>query len=101
MVSSEIKIVIFIVLLFIGVVIGNIFYSEVICSENNDDLIINEINKTNYKTLDSFDFRPHNNAVYRYHDDELNVTCWIYNGYTEAGISCIPDDQIPSYFHNK
>ena len=30
-----------------------------------------------------------NVSVYHYHDDQRNVTCWIYNG-----MSCIPDWQL-------
>ena len=26
-----------------------------------------------------------------YHDDDLNVTCWIFDGYRSGGQSCIPD----------
>lgn len=33
-------------------------------------------------------------GIYRWHDDELGVMCWIYNGVMEGGVSCIPDDQI-------
>lgn len=30
-------------------------------------------------------------AVTRCHDDELNVTCYVFAGYSKGGISCIPD----------
>lgn len=33
-------------------------------------------------------------SVHRFHDDEYNVTCWVYTGYKQGGISCIPDTQL-------
>jgi hypothetical protein len=29
-----------------------------------------------------------------WHDDERNVTCWIFVGLERGGISCIPDWQL-------
>jgi len=29
-----------------------------------------------------------------YHDDDLNVTCWIFDGYRSGGQSCIPDHML-------
>jgi len=33
-------------------------------------------------------------GVRRWHDDEKNVTCWIYSEGYRGGISCIPDHQL-------
>lgn len=32
--------------------------------------------------------------VYRMHDDQTKVTCWIYLGYQSGAISCITDTQL-------
>ena len=32
--------------------------------------------------------------ISRWHDDRNNVTCWIYDIGTGAGISCLPDVQL-------
>jgi hypothetical protein len=29
-----------------------------------------------------------------YHDDERDVSCWVYDEGYGGGISCIPDDQL-------
>ena len=29
-----------------------------------------------------------------FHDEKHGVVCWLYNGYTEAGLSCLPEDQV-------
>lgn len=29
--------------------------------------------------------------IYPWHDDRRGVTCWIFEGYSEGGISCLPD----------
>ena len=36
-------------------------------------------------------------GIYRWHDDELGVTCWVYNAYKEGGISCLLDYWIYPY----
>lgn len=33
-------------------------------------------------------------SITRFHDDEKSVTCWVYAGYQEGGIDCIPDKDI-------
>jgi len=29
-----------------------------------------------------------------FHDDKRSVTCYVFNGYSKGGISCIPDSQL-------
>ncbi|WP_071912794.1 hypothetical protein [Aeromonas sp. SCS5] len=29
-----------------------------------------------------------------WHDDQRQVTCWVYFGYQLGGLSCIPDSQL-------
>lgn len=29
-----------------------------------------------------------------WHDDQRQVTCWVYVGYKRGGLSCIPDSQL-------
>lgn len=29
-----------------------------------------------------------------FHDDARGATCWLYQGPSEAGLSCIPDSQL-------
>lgn len=29
-----------------------------------------------------------------FHDDQRGVTCWLYQGPSQAGLSCIPDSQL-------
>ena len=29
-----------------------------------------------------------------FHDEKRGVVCWLYNGYTEAGLSCLPEGQV-------
>lgn len=29
-----------------------------------------------------------------WHDDDRNVTCWIYDAIHRGGISCLPDSQL-------
>lgn len=39
---------------------------------------------------------PYNND-YRFgvwHDDQRGVTCWIYDGYRERSIACLPDKDL-------
>ncbi|MGL4886857.1 MAG: hypothetical protein ACRC4V_11045 [Aeromonas veronii] len=31
-----------------------------------------------------------------WHDDLRKVTCWIFDGYRERSISCLPDSQLAS-----
>ncbi len=33
-------------------------------------------------------------GVHVFHDDKRAVTCWIYDGPSKGGISCIPDSQL-------
>ncbi|MDZ5602551.1 hypothetical protein SJI00_07175 [Pseudomonas sp. RP23018S] len=34
------------------------------------------------------------NEVSVIHDDERNVTCWLFWSFNRGGISCIPDSQL-------
>ncbi|MEY0929310.1 hypothetical protein AB7188_00310 [Providencia rettgeri] len=36
-------------------------------------------------------------AIDMYHDDQRQVTCYVYKSGYAGGISCIPDDQLPNY----
>lgn len=33
-------------------------------------------------------------GITRFHDDELSVTCWRYEGFKKGGLSCVPDHQL-------
>ncbi|MCP1601440.1 hypothetical protein J2S82_003397 [Aeromonas caviae] len=32
--------------------------------------------------------------IFVWHDDQRRVTCWVYIGNQEGGISCLPDGQL-------
>jgi len=34
------------------------------------------------------------NGVFRVHDNEARVTCWVLYGYQKGGITCLPDSQV-------
>jgi len=33
-------------------------------------------------------------GIQRWHDDEFNVTCWVYKSGYSGGLSCIPDSEL-------
>lgn len=37
---------------------------------------------------------PQREAVQRWHDDTLAVTCWLFNDFYGKGIACLPDVQL-------
>ena len=47
---------------------------------------------------DDVDWKKLNNLSYvgSYIDYDFDVVCWIYHGYQQGGIDCIPLDQISS-----
>lgn len=36
-----------------------------------------------------------------FHDDEHGVTCWLYQGGNQGGISCIPDSQLQAGYQRQ
>ena len=78
------KILIILILLIVSLSVSG-------CAEN-DSMIIEIVSQIPNTTLISEDEFGGN--VYRIHDDELNVTCYVFDKYKGGGISCIPDSQI-------
>lgn len=69
------------------------------CVDNSDAVDTMPIGKTSEFTrlLNANQVSSINDGIYRFHDDELNVTCYVYMyspGVGAGGISCIPDSQI-------
>lgn len=43
-------------------------------------------------------YEPRMRSISIYHDDERQVTCWVYSS---AGISCLPDSQLAGVILNE
>jgi hypothetical protein len=41
------------------------------------------------------------NNVLTWHDDDRQVTCWIYSAGYQGGISCLPDSQLGGAITNE
>jgi len=54
----------------------------------------NDLPKVSTDDLVALSSNNIHNSITVYHDDKRGVTCWVYRGYEEGSISCIPDSQL-------